>query len=208
MDGHISPPLHCYACAGWGWIFGDIGVDLSLSDVAMPWLRLNPPVECISHLYDMYTKCFSTLICCGWAYESTLLHCYAHARCGWTWLGNPEEFLRNSGFQTFFGQKICRNLIFLIRTTVPTIFYSNRNMFPPLDIPISPIGKSIPPKGHLLDFNKKSKDSSIWWVVFAENIALTQTLKMSHCHPTPVGLASLSMESSAMSSNHGAIAPY
>ncbi len=68
----MGPPSHWYACAGLGWIFGDIWVDLSMSDVAMLWLRLKPPVECISHPYDMYTKCFTTLICCGWAYGSTL----------------------------------------------------------------------------------------------------------------------------------------
>jgi hypothetical protein len=52
--------------------FWDIGVDLSLTDVAMSWLRLKPPMECISHPYDMYTKCFSTLICYRWAYRLTL----------------------------------------------------------------------------------------------------------------------------------------
>ena len=36
-----------------GWNLGDIGVDLSLGDVAMSWLRLKPPVECIPHPYDM-----------------------------------------------------------------------------------------------------------------------------------------------------------
>ena len=29
-------------------------------------------VDGIPHPYHMYTKCFSTLICCGWAYGSTL----------------------------------------------------------------------------------------------------------------------------------------
>ncbi len=54
MNGHMGPPSQCYACEGLGWILGDIGVDLSLSDVAMPLLMLKPPVECISHPYDMY----------------------------------------------------------------------------------------------------------------------------------------------------------
>ncbi len=46
---------------------------LSWSDADMSWLRLQTPVKCILHPYHihMYTKCFSTLICCGWAYEST-----------------------------------------------------------------------------------------------------------------------------------------
>jgi hypothetical protein len=53
----------------------DIGVDLSLSDVVMSWLRLNPPMECIPHLYWMYKKCFSTLICFEWAYGYILTLC-------------------------------------------------------------------------------------------------------------------------------------
>jgi hypothetical protein len=49
---------------------------LSWSDVVMSWSRLQTPMKCIPHPYHMYTKCFSTLICCGWAHESTptLLH--------------------------------------------------------------------------------------------------------------------------------------
>ena len=43
----------------------------SLYDVVVPWLRLQIPIECILHPYWMYTKCFSTLRCCGWAYGHT-----------------------------------------------------------------------------------------------------------------------------------------
>jgi hypothetical protein len=49
-----------------------IGVWLSPRDVAMSWLRLQTPVDCIPHPYHMYTKCFSTLICCEWSYGCTL----------------------------------------------------------------------------------------------------------------------------------------
>ena len=52
--------------------FRKLGVGLSPSDVVMSWLRLQTPVDCIPHPYHMYTKCFSTLICCEWAYGSTL----------------------------------------------------------------------------------------------------------------------------------------
>ncbi len=52
--------------------FRIFGVGLSLSDVVMSWLRLQTPVNCIPHPYHMYTKGFSTLICCGWAYGPTL----------------------------------------------------------------------------------------------------------------------------------------
>jgi len=33
--------------------FWDFGVDLSLSDDEMSWLRLKPLLECIPHPYDM-----------------------------------------------------------------------------------------------------------------------------------------------------------
>jgi hypothetical protein len=44
----------------------------SPSDVVMSWLRLQTRLECIPHPCDMYTQCFSTLICRGWAYGCTL----------------------------------------------------------------------------------------------------------------------------------------
>ncbi len=52
--------------------FWKIGVGLSPSDVVMSWLRLQTPIDCIPRPYHMYTKCFSTLICCEWAYGCTL----------------------------------------------------------------------------------------------------------------------------------------
>ncbi len=55
-----------------GVAFRKIGVGLSPSDVVMSWLRLQTPVDCIPYLYYMYTKYFSTLICCGWAYGCTI----------------------------------------------------------------------------------------------------------------------------------------
>jgi hypothetical protein len=68
----MGPPLHCYTCAGQGWILGKLGMSPSPSDVVMSWLRLQTHLDCIPHPCHMYTKCFSTLICCGWAYGSAL----------------------------------------------------------------------------------------------------------------------------------------
>jgi hypothetical protein len=86
-------PFHMYTkcfdtliCHGWAYVcaltlfclcrlgvdFRKIGVSRSLSDVVMSWLRLQTCLECIPHPCHMYTKCFSTLICCGWAYGSAL----------------------------------------------------------------------------------------------------------------------------------------
>jgi hypothetical protein len=48
------------------------GVWPSLYDVAVSWLRLLTPIDCIPHPYWMYKKCFITMRCCGWAYGCTL----------------------------------------------------------------------------------------------------------------------------------------
>ena len=44
-----------------------------LYDVAVSWLWLQTPKDCIPHPCWMYTKCFSTLRCCGWAYGCILM---------------------------------------------------------------------------------------------------------------------------------------
>jgi hypothetical protein len=88
MNGYIGPPSHCYVCAGWGWIFGDIGVDLSPSDVVMTWLRLNP-LWTASHIQ---IGCFTTMICYEWVYWSilTLLCLYKIGVDFWRYWGRPE----------------------------------------------------------------------------------------------------------------------
>ena len=52
--------------------FRKIGEGQSLSDVVISWLRLQTCLNYIPHPCHMYTQCFNTLICCGWAYGSTL----------------------------------------------------------------------------------------------------------------------------------------
>ena len=73
-------------CCGWAYgciliavLHVQVGVNFrkhgvwpSLYDVAMSWLRLQTPIDCISHPYWMYTECFSSLRCCGWAYGCNL----------------------------------------------------------------------------------------------------------------------------------------
>ena len=61
-------PLTLLCPCNCGWSFGEIGVDLSPSDVGMICLMLQTPMDCILHLYWMYKKCFGTLVCYGWAY--------------------------------------------------------------------------------------------------------------------------------------------
>ena len=67
--------VHPYAVihAQVGVNFRKTGVWPSLYDVVVSWLMLQTPIECIPHPYWMYTKCFSTLRCCGWAYGYTLI---------------------------------------------------------------------------------------------------------------------------------------
>jgi hypothetical protein len=68
--------------------FGDFRVDLSPSDVVMSSLRLTEASDCIPHPYDIYTKCFSTLlICYKRAYGSTLILTLLHTcTSGWWFL--------------------------------------------------------------------------------------------------------------------------
>jgi len=104
----IPHPCHTYTkrfitliCRGWaygctltllrlwklGVYFGKLAW-LSWSDVVMSWLRFQTPAKCIPHPYQMYSKCFSTLIYCGWAHDmSPPLHCYAYATSGGGILG-------------------------------------------------------------------------------------------------------------------------
>ena len=72
MNGHMGPPSYCCAYTGWGWIIGDIGVDLRLSDIGMEWLMLQTSMDCIPYPYWMCKKCFSTLVCYEWAYRLIL----------------------------------------------------------------------------------------------------------------------------------------
>jgi hypothetical protein len=52
--------------------FRKIELSPSQSDVVMSWLRLQTCTDCIPHSCHMHTHCFSTSICCGWAYGCTL----------------------------------------------------------------------------------------------------------------------------------------
>ena len=63
--------------------FWKIGVWANLNDVGVSWLRLQEASDCIPHPYWMYTMCFSTLICCGWAFGCTLTLLYL---CRWGWI--------------------------------------------------------------------------------------------------------------------------
>ena len=82
---------HCFStsiCCGWAYGFtltllrlcrAEAGVDFrkielspNPSDVIMSWLRLQTHTEWFPHPCHMYTQCFSTLICCEWAYGCTL----------------------------------------------------------------------------------------------------------------------------------------
>jgi len=67
----------------WGGILGKMGYGRACMDVAVSWLRLQTPLDCIPHPYWMYTKCFSTMRCCGWAYGSTLMPYHYMCRRGW-----------------------------------------------------------------------------------------------------------------------------
>jgi hypothetical protein len=78
----------------WGLVFGKLGTWLSPSDVVRSWLRLQNPIDYISHPYHIYNKCFSTLICCGWAHGCTLT---LLRLCRWEWIfGKLRTWLSRS----------------------------------------------------------------------------------------------------------------
>ncbi len=56
------------------------GVWVRPNGVVVSQLSLQTAPDCIPHPYHMYTKCFSTLICCGWTYGYTLTLLYL---CRW-----------------------------------------------------------------------------------------------------------------------------
>ena len=63
-------PLHVQVVGD----FGEKGVWPSVYDVAVSWLRLQTPDDCIPHPYWMYLMCFSILLrCCGWLYHGYTL---------------------------------------------------------------------------------------------------------------------------------------
>jgi len=54
-----------YMCR-WGWvILGEVGYGQACMMLLVSLLRLKTPIDCIPHLYWIYTKCLSTLRCCG-----------------------------------------------------------------------------------------------------------------------------------------------
>ena len=71
MDGHMGAPLCHNTCVG-GVKFRKYGVWLSLYDAVLSLLRLPTYIDCIPHPYHLYSKCFTTLRCCEWAYGCTI----------------------------------------------------------------------------------------------------------------------------------------
>jgi hypothetical protein len=87
VDGKHAPYhiwIHSYTVmlVQVGVDFWKIYVGPSPSDVVRSWLRLHTLVDCIPHP-NMYTKYFSTLITCVWAYEGTLT---LLRLCRWGWI--------------------------------------------------------------------------------------------------------------------------
>jgi hypothetical protein len=64
--------------------FWGFGVELSMSDVGMSWLRLQQTSDWTPHPYWMYTKCFGTLMWCEWP-NGSILTLLGMCRCKCTW---------------------------------------------------------------------------------------------------------------------------
>ncbi len=68
------------------WDFGLQGHLWSQNDAVTTWLRLKATSNCFLHLHYTYRKCLSALICCPWAYGSSLKYLHPH------YLGQILEF--------------------------------------------------------------------------------------------------------------------
>jgi len=69
-----APLYSTITYAGGGDLRGNgVWPSLYVYDVAVSWLTLQTPIDCIPHLYWMYTKCFINLGCCRWAYGCILM---------------------------------------------------------------------------------------------------------------------------------------
>ncbi len=102
-SNYIPHPYHIYTncfssliCCWWTYgctltllyrckCFWKVGVWVRPNGVVVSWLSLRTASEGIPHPYHiyMYTKCFSTLMCCGWTYGYTLTLLYL---CRWGWI--------------------------------------------------------------------------------------------------------------------------
>ncbi len=99
-------------------IGSDFGVRVYLwsqHDVITSWLMLRFTLNCFPHQYYTYTKCLSTLICCPWAYSSSLKQLY------------PSYLAQISGFWVTYGVEmmwLCHGWMSWLRLT------STSNCFP------------------------------------------------------------------------------
>jgi hypothetical protein len=99
----IPQPWHIYAtclsslrCCGWAYgciliavLHVQVGVNFrgngvwpSLYDVAVSWLRLQTPIDCIPQPWHIYATCLSSLRCFGWAYGCILI-AVPYYMCSW-----------------------------------------------------------------------------------------------------------------------------
>ena len=71
------------------WALGHLW---SQNDVIMSWLRLTANSNCLPHPYQTYAKCLSTLICCPYAYGSSLTQLYTPT---WLKFGGSESLVES-----------------------------------------------------------------------------------------------------------------
>ncbi len=75
-----------------GVVFRKIGGMAESEQCLKVTVEAQHPIDCTPHPYHIYAKCFSTLLCCGWAYGCTLT---LLRLCRWV-LGNLGAWLSPS----------------------------------------------------------------------------------------------------------------
>ncbi len=77
VHGHRVVALHSYTHP-LGSNLGALSHLWSQNVVSTSWLRLKATSNCFPYPYYMYTQYLTTLICCQWAYSSSLTQSYPH----------------------------------------------------------------------------------------------------------------------------------
>ncbi len=74
---HMAVASNSYTHTTWLILWGLVHLG-SQNDVITSWLRMTASSNCFLHPYYINTKCLSTLMCCSWAYVSSLKYLYPH----------------------------------------------------------------------------------------------------------------------------------
>ncbi len=77
VNGGMAVASNSYTHLTWIRFWGS-GSLVESNDIIILWLSLTATSNCFPHQHKAYIQCLSTLICCPWAYGSSLKQLYPH----------------------------------------------------------------------------------------------------------------------------------